>query len=94
MHTAPLPQDLRRSAPPTNLPAQVTSFVGRGADLATLVAALGATPPATRLLTLTGPGGVGKTRLAQEAAARLDAPAHFTDGIWFVELASWPNPRG
>jgi predicted ATPase/DNA-binding XRE family transcriptional regulator len=65
-----------------NLPAQVTSFVGRDReleDLARLVAS-------HRLLTVTGPGGFGKTRLALESASR--NRANYNDGVWFVELAS------
>ncbi|MBA3414667.1 MAG: tetratricopeptide repeat protein, partial [Chloroflexia bacterium] len=69
---------------PTNLPSQPTALVGRDA----LLVALGpiVTDPATRLLTLTGPGGVGKTRLALQLAA--DALDAFPDGAFFVDLAS------
>ena len=63
-----------------NLPERVTSFVGRDGDLAEL-ARLGA---GTRLITLTGPGGIGKTSLAVEFA-RASAPA-VPDGAWFVPL--------
>src|SRR4051794_17610095 len=64
-----------------NLPRQLTPFVGRGEQIAQLVQHL----QTHRLLTLTGAGGVGKTRLALEVAARLvDA---FDDGVWFVDLA-------
>ncbi|MGI8333531.1 AfsR/SARP family transcriptional regulator [Actinomadura scrupuli] len=65
----------------TNLPAQFTSFVGREAEIDRLGELLGR----ARLVTLTGPGGAGKTRLACEAATRL-VPA-MPDGVWFVPLA-------
>jgi predicted ATPase/class 3 adenylate cyclase len=67
--------------PPTNLPAERTLFVGRDQELGTV----GALFRSTRLVTLTGVGGVGKTRLALQAAAGM--LAEFTDGVWFVELA-------
>jgi len=71
---------------PSNLRAELTSFVGRDAEL-TQVAELLA---AHRLVTLTGPGGSGKTRLAVEAArAELSAA---TDGVWLVELAQVSDP--
>ena len=65
-----------------NLPSGVTSFVGRDADIAAIHEAF----ERSRLVTITGPGGVGKTRMAIEAAARV-APDH-PDGAWFCELAS------
>jgi predicted ATPase/DNA-binding SARP family transcriptional activator len=65
----------------TNLPAQLTSFVGREEEIERVGALLGA----GRLVTLTGPGGTGKTRLATEAASHL-APS-MPDGVWFVPLA-------
>jgi predicted ATPase/DNA-binding SARP family transcriptional activator len=64
-----------------------TSFVGRRRELAEIVQALGR----TRLLTLTGPGGAGKTRLAYEAAARL--ASNYPDGVQAVELASLSRPE-
>jgi non-specific serine/threonine protein kinase len=65
-----------------NLPAELTSFVGRRTELATLPARIAD----TRLLSLTGPGGVGKTRLAVRLAERmLDS---FRDGVWMVDVAS------
>jgi predicted ATPase/class 3 adenylate cyclase len=83
-------RDLRRDFPPLrsleaiphNLPQQVTSFIGRERELAQACALLGG----ARLVTIVGPGGIGKTRLSlQIAADLLDA---FPDGAWFVELAS------
>lgn len=75
--------------PTTAMPVQVTSFVGREAELATLAATLRA--PSPRLLTLTGPGGIGKTRLAVRLGELL-AP-HFADGTWFVPLAAVTDPQ-
>lgn len=69
-----------------NLRAPATSFHGREAEISELQTAL----KAQRLVTLTGPGGVGKTRLAIEAAGRV---AHeFPDGVFLVELASVTDP--
>ncbi len=64
-----------------NLRSRLTSFVGREADLGALRDDLGA----ARLVTLTGPGGSGKTRLSQEAADRYGA--RWPDGVWLAELA-------
>jgi len=65
----------------TNLPQVLTSFVGREKEIAEIKRLL----PTTRLLTLTGPGGIGKTRLALQCSSEiLDA---YRDGIWFVDLA-------
>jgi len=74
--------------PKHNLPAQATPFVGRTTELADLAARL--TDPACRLLTLIGPGGIGKTRLALEAAAR--ALDHFPDGVYYVPLQAVSAP--
>ena len=79
-------------AVPNNLPVQLTSFIGRAAELAEVSRLLagGQENPASRLVTLTGPGGTGKTRLALQAAAGLvDA---FPDGVWLVELAPLARP--
>ncbi|WP_225929007.1 ATP-binding protein [Rhodococcus opacus] len=64
-----------------NLPAEMSSFVGRRAELAEARKLLGS----DRLLTLTGPGGVGKTRLARQIAA--EHGRAFRDGVWLAELA-------
>ena len=66
-----------------NLPAFATSFVGRSRELRELTGVF----DRTRLLTLIGPGGSGKTRLAYELAARRLDPALHPDGAWLVELA-------
>ncbi|MEU8029849.1 BTAD domain-containing putative transcriptional regulator [Streptomyces sp. NPDC049099] len=69
-----------------NLPARLTSFVGREAD----IEAIGADLAAARLVTLLGPGGAGKTRLSQEAA---EAVRHTVrDGVWLAELAPVDDP--
>ncbi len=68
-----------------NLPAQSTPFIGRVEALAELARLLD--DPACRLLTLTGPGGIGKTRLALQAAAEGLSARKFTDGVFFVPLA-------
>lgn len=70
---------------PHNLPLPRTTFVGRASDQATLRAKLG--DPWCRLLTLVGPGGIGKTRLALEVAASLVGVGSFPDGVFFVSLA-------
>ncbi|HFD38890.1 MAG TPA: tetratricopeptide repeat protein [Anaerolineae bacterium] len=74
--------------PPNNLPSNLTPFVGRGAELTAIVGRLH--DPACRLLTLLGPGGSGKTRLALEAARLFlsDAPLDLIrHGVYFVRLA-------
>src|SRR5215213_4991276 len=65
------------------LPTPLTALIGREQELADLIALLG--PANVRLVTLTGPGGTGKTRLALEAGARLQGA--FADGVLFVDLA-------
>jgi predicted ATPase/class 3 adenylate cyclase len=82
--------DLARDFPPirtaseraSNLPLQVSSFVGRRDELGRIEAAL----DGSRVVTLTGPGGVGKTRLALQVAE--ESAPHFEDGVWLCELAS------
>ena len=76
--TAPIPR--------TNLRSPITSFVGRDDDLARITGAFAT----SRLVTLIGPGGAGKTRLAAEAAARL--LERMPDGVWLVELAPVADP--
>jgi predicted ATPase/class 3 adenylate cyclase len=70
-------------ARPNNLPAQVTAMIGRQKELARVRARL--REPGVRLLTLTGPGGTGKTRLALQSVAEL--ADEFAHGVWFVALA-------
>ncbi|MEU3190202.1 BTAD domain-containing putative transcriptional regulator [Streptomyces sp. NPDC006992] len=78
------------SAPPGNLRSRLTSFVGREADIAAIRSDL----EAARLVTLIGPGGAGKTRLAERVAATAAAadPAPYPDGTWLVELAPLDHP--
>jgi class 3 adenylate cyclase len=87
--------DLRNEFPPLrvrnvvashNLPAQLTSFVGRQAQMAELRQLV----MGNRLVTLTGAGGAGKTRLAVEVTSELIT--EFIDGVWFVDLAPLTNP--
>jgi predicted ATPase len=86
--------DLRTDFPPLraldpspgNLRPAVTSFVGRESEVAEVQAAV----KAHRLVTLTGVGGVGKTRLALEVAALL--ADEFPDGVWFFDLAAVADP--
>ncbi len=72
---------------PNNLPVQVTSFVGREKELVQVKEFL----TTSRLLTLTGAGGSGKTRLSIQAAAAL--LERYADGVWFVELAPLAEPE-
>ncbi len=72
---------------PGNLPLQVSSFIGREEDLSRVVGAL----DEARIVTLTGVGGVGKTRLALQSAA--EVLPQFRDGAWVAELASADSPE-
>lgn len=67
---------------PNNLPLQLTSFIGRASECVEVKSALSA----ARLLTLTGPGGCGKTRLAIQVASQVAAA--YADGVCWVELAA------
>lgn len=89
---APTGHDMRE--PAARLPTLFTSFVGRQADVEALDAMLRNDPSsssgqAVRLLTLTGPGGVGKTRLAQAVAQQV--ADFFPEGVWFVDLVPVTN---
>jgi len=86
--TTPTPPEAPRSdAIPTNIPKQRTHFIGRERELAECARLL----DDTRLLTLTGIGGCGKTRLAIKLAEGLLAT--FPDGVWFVDLAPLKDPE-
>ncbi|MER6442416.1 BTAD domain-containing putative transcriptional regulator [Streptomyces sp. NPDC001185] len=74
-------------APPGNLRARLTSFVGREADIGTIRNDLAS----ARLVTLLGPGGAGKTRLSQEAAEAVASGVR--DGVWLAELAPVDDPK-
>src|SRR5215471_3863180 len=71
-----------------NLPRELTSFVGRQEQLATIARLL----PSVPLLTLVGVGGIGKTRLAARAA--MAAHERYAHGVWLVELAPIGDPEG
>lgn len=83
---------------PHNLPLQLTSFFGREKEIANVVRLLSSTSKKTdsgpelrvRLVTLTGPGGVGKTRLAIQAATNLMGV--FPDGLWMIDFAPLVDP--
>jgi predicted ATPase/DNA-binding SARP family transcriptional activator len=79
------PEPAPEATEPRRLPRQLTSFVGRERELAEVASLLGG----SRLLTLTGAGGCGKTRLAFELAGQR---RDFPDGIWPVELAALGEP--
>ncbi|MBX3051135.1 MAG: hypothetical protein KF753_06670 [Caldilineaceae bacterium] len=93
--------ELFQSGPPTspglpssehprhNLPLISSSFVGREVELARITIQL--TDPAVRLVTIVGPGGMGKSRLALQAGRSLGE--HFADGVWFVALAAVDSPQ-
>ncbi|MES4889967.1 BTAD domain-containing putative transcriptional regulator [Streptomyces sp. NPDC096012] len=80
------PPDPEAAARIGNLPARLTSFVGRETD----IEAIGADLATARLVTLLGPGGAGKTRLSQEAAEAVRHTAR--DGVWLAELAPVDDP--
>ena len=73
--------------PQNNLPQQLTSFIGREKEQAQIVRLIAT----NRLVTLTGSGGVGKTRLSLQVAS--EVLHQFPDGVWFIELAPLTNPN-
>ncbi|UCH61270.1 MAG: winged helix-turn-helix domain-containing protein, partial [Anaerolineales bacterium] len=75
---------------PHNLPVQLTSFVGRERQVADIQGAFLHPVSPTRLLTLTGTGGTGKTRLALQVAAEMID--EFPDGAWFIDLSPLTDP--
>src|SRR4051812_13945494 len=85
--SGPSPDRPRAPGRPGNLPAELNRFIGRADELATLADRLAS----DRLVTLTGLGGVGKSRLAGHTAAILQD--RFCDGVWLVELASLREPH-
>ncbi len=80
------PRPLRTIEIPTNLPGDLTTFIGRDEE----VAAVGDELLVSRIVTLTGPGGSGKTRLALATARAVRA--RFPHGVWFVDLAGVRDP--
>ncbi|MFN8381039.1 MAG: helix-turn-helix domain-containing protein [Anaerolineales bacterium] len=76
-----------QSSQRTNLPSHLTSFIGRKKEIPKIKGALSK----HRLVTLTGSGGIGKSRLSLQVAA--DLLNIFPDGVWFVELASLSDPN-
>jgi hypothetical protein len=76
----------RESGPPSYLPAELSSFIGRERELAEVRSLV----ERARVLSLTGMGGVGKTRLARRIAA--DIASGYADGVWLIELGSLRDP--
>jgi predicted ATPase len=86
--TADVLEDADRAAEPVRLPMALTELIGRDADIAQIGRMLDS---GARLVTLTGPGGIGKSRLAIAAAS---AVAHlYEDGVAFVDLSAVPDPE-
>ena len=77
--------------PPGNLPARLSSFIGRERDRNAVSGFLAGCT--TRLVTLTGAGGCGKTRLSLAVADQLAAEGSFPYGAWFVQLAAIDAPH-
>lgn len=98
-YTSSQPTSLAFDGPSPLLPIPLTSFIGRERQIAEVRALLGGASQQTnaaengvRLLTLTGAGGCGKTRLALEVATKVQESEAFRDGVWFVELVSLADP--
>ena len=97
---APLPR-AHHPRLPHNLPLPITSFVGRESDVAHLRGLLLGAASGPRLLTLHGPGGIGKTRLALQVARSIaandeaspDGASRFADGLWLVDLSALDDER-
>jgi predicted ATPase/DNA-binding SARP family transcriptional activator len=84
--SSPIPEPPKPVAPPHNLPLQLTRFVGREREMAEVNRLFAS----SHLVTLTGTGGGGKTRLALRVAG--DLQEAFADGVWLVELAGLADP--
>lgn len=78
----------RQDSSSTNLPRPLNKLIGREQELCEIKGFL----PTTQLLTLTGAGGCGKTRLALQLGRDVSSTAVFTDGVWWVELADLTDP--
>jgi non-specific serine/threonine protein kinase len=78
----------RQEASPSKFPRQLNRFIGREQELLEIKGLL----PTTQLLTLTGAGGCGKTRLALQLGAEAPSTSAFTHGVWWVELADLTDP--
>src|SRR5215211_9462549 len=88
MNKQPFTRDKTKIPSKTNLPHHLSSFIGRKKELVQVHQYLAQ----TRLLTLIGVGGCGKTRLAQQIATKLLVTHSFEDGVWLVELAALHDP--
>ncbi len=92
--TEPVVASVTAVSQPHNLPAQLTPFIGRREEVTAVSQLIGPKNSPTRLLTITGPGGTGKTRLSLRVAEdlRQEQPAYFPDGLYFVGLSSLTDP--
>lgn len=83
--------EARPSSPPTNLPPRASKLIGRRRELSEVTSAL--RTQGERLLTLTGPGGTGKTRLAVEAGRELLGGVDFPEGVFVIDLSPLSDPE-